>query len=136
MTFIRFLGMGWFAFFAFAGGTFAQEYNCKNPGYQQEMNYCAYQDFLAADVLLNEEYQRAVAFAKRLDGNVPDDLLGAESSLRQAQRDWVAFRDSACTAEGFVARGGTMESLLVSGCKAVLTRQRTKSLRGYVAMGS
>ena len=135
MKTLRFLVVGWFVLLASAGGVFAQEYNCKNPGYQQEMNYCSYQDFLAADVLLNEEYQRAVAFAKRLDGYVPADLVGAESSLRQAQRDWIVFRDSACTAEGFVARGGTMESLLVSSCKAVLTRQRTKALRGYVAMG-
>ena len=31
------------------GGAMAQEYNCKNPQYQQEMNYCAYQSFLFED---------------------------------------------------------------------------------------
>jgi len=117
-------------------GSFAQEYNCQNPQFQQEMNYCAYQDYLAADRVLNKQYQRAIAFARQIDAVLPENLLGAEEALRQAQRAWIPFRDAACVAEGFISRGGTMEPLLVSSCLAFMTRQRTETLVNYADMGS
>lgn len=112
-------------------GSVAQEqnYNCKNPQYQQEMNYCAYQDFLVADEKLNVVYRLAIAATKMMDGYYEGDQQGAEQALREAQRAWVIFRDKACEVEGFVSRGGTMEPLLVSSCKAHLTEQRTEGLR-------
>ncbi len=112
-------------------GSVAQEqnYNCADPQYQQEMNYCAYQDFLVADEKLNAVYGLAIAAAKKMDGYYEGNQQGAEQALREAQRAWVIFRDKACEVEGFVSRGGTMEPLLVSSCKARLTEQRTEGLR-------
>lgn len=108
----------------------AQTWNCDQPDTlpQQGMNYCAYQDWQAADADLNATYKRAVAAMKQLDADLPDDMKGAVSTLREAQRAWITFRDKACAAEGYLFRGGTMEPLIVSGCKALLTQQRTKSL--------
>jgi len=103
----------------------AQEANCQNPLYQQEMNFCAAEDFQEADRELNRVYQQAIAFMKELDRDQINELFGAEEALRQAQRQWIKFRDAACTAEGFLFRGGTMEPFIVSGCLARLTRQRT-----------
>ena len=131
----RFIALLVVAFSTLVSGSFAQEPNCKNPQSQQEMNYCAYQDYGAADRALNKEYQRAIAFAKQIDSVLPEYLYGAEEALRKAQRAWIPFRDAACEAEGFIARGGTMEPLLVSNCLAFLTRQRTEALTNYANMG-
>jgi uncharacterized protein YecT (DUF1311 family) len=54
---------------------------------------------------------------------------GAEKALLKAQRAWIDYRDGQCEAEGFQARGGTMEPMLVAGCIANLTDQRTKELK-------
>ena len=43
-------------------------------------------------------------------------------------RAWVAYRDKACDAYGFTARGGTLEPMLVYACRADMTRQRITDL--------
>jgi uncharacterized protein YecT (DUF1311 family) len=49
--------------------------------------------------------------------------------LRAAQRAWMAFRDAECAVAGYEALGGSMESMLVSGCVAQLTKRRAAELR-------
>jgi len=132
----KILGIALLGLLALTSSSFAQEPNCQNPQSQLEMGFCAYQDYQAADRVLNKEYQRAIAFAKRMDAVLPEYLLGAEEALRQAQRAWIPFRDAACIAEGFIARGGTMESQVVSDCLAFLTRQRTEMLINFANMDS
>lgn len=114
----------------------AQEYNCNNPQFQQEMNYCSAMDYEEADRILNQDYQMAIQAMKELDRvlievyrNQNEDLSKAENTLRQAQRNWLKYRDVACETEGFLFYGGTMESMIVSGCLERLTRQRSKDLR-------
>jgi len=107
----------------------AQEYNCKDPQYQQEMNYCAALDFTQADRKLNTVYPGAIAVMKEMDRDLPPELAGAEKALRQAQRDWVKYRYGACKAEGFLFRGGTMEPLIVSTCMTRLTERRISDLQ-------
>ena len=102
--------------------------NCKNPQTQMEMNICAGLDYKAADAGLNRAYKAAIAGMKDMDANLPPELKGAEKALRQAQRAWIPYRDKACEAFGFMARGGSMESMLVGSCLADLTRKRTKEL--------
>jgi uncharacterized protein YecT (DUF1311 family) len=112
------------------------QWNCENPQAQQEMNYCAAQDFERADAELNAEYRRAIAAAQATDREEAtyrvegDNRPGEEATLREAQRAWVAFRDAHCRLEGYEARGGSMEPMLYSGCLATLTRARTTELRG------
>lgn len=114
---------------AFASAGLAQEYNCQNPQFQQEMNQCAALEFQAADRELNKVYRGAIAFMKQIDTDQPEELVGAEDALRQAQRDWIRFRDGACEAEGFLFRGGTMEPLIVATCLTRLTQRRTSDLQ-------
>ena len=52
--------------------------------------------------------------------------------MGQGQRGWIAYRDGQCELYGFEARGGSMEPMLVSGCKADMTRARTKELREFI----
>lgn len=112
------------------------EWNCDEPQYQQEMNWCAGQDYLAADTELNAQYKITVEAMKASDAayaadgtGIPDKRQSYVENLREAQRGWLRYRDGHCTLEGYAARGGSMESMLLSGCKARLTRQRTQELK-------
>ena len=108
------------------------EWNCADPMAQQELNWCAHQDFLAADAALNEQWKQTAAAMKERDADfVPmewDDRPGYFATLLEAQRAWIAFRDAHCRSEGYYARGGSLESLLVSTCKTKLTKDRTQAL--------
>jgi len=112
-----------------AAPAFAQQYNCQDPQYQQEMNFCAAQEYKAADIKLNQVYQKAIAYMKEVDGYQPPQYVGAEKALRQAERDWIKFRDSTCIVEGYLFRGGTMEPLMISTCKTRQTQLRIKDLQ-------
>jgi uncharacterized protein YecT (DUF1311 family) len=113
-------------------------WNCANPQAQQEMNYCAGQDFERADAELNNVYRSAIASAQQADrdyardggGGAIEGGPGEEATLREAQRAWVSFRDAQCRMESFEARGGSMQPMLEGGCRATLTRARTAELRG------
>lgn len=116
------------------------EWNCKDPLYQQEMNWCAGQDYFAADAELNTQWKITVAAMKASDAEFAADGSGEYDkrqsyfeNLLEAQRGWLRYRDGQCMLEGYGARGGSMESMLVSGCKARLTRQRTQELRELIA---
>jgi uncharacterized protein YecT (DUF1311 family) len=114
---------------------FGQEVDCNNAMAQIEMNICSEQDFEAADAELNAVWKDARKTAKELDAELPEELKGAEKALLEAQRAWIGYRDGQCEVAGFEARGGSMEPMLVSGCKATLTRARTKELREFIGGG-
>ncbi|MEL7196892.1 MAG: lysozyme inhibitor LprI family protein [Pseudomonadota bacterium] len=101
-------------------------------GIQQEMNICAHRDYLLADKELNEQWKLTSATMKSRDGSWKpdwDDRPGYFASLLEAQRAWITFRDAHCRVEGYVARGGSLEPLLVSTCKTALTKTRTAQLK-------
>lgn len=104
-------------------------------GIQQEINICAAQDYMIADQALNNQW--AITYAKMqardkswsesaLDN---DDRPGWRESLLNAQRAWITFRDAHCRVDGYMARGGSLERLLVSTCKTALTKARTAQLK-------
>jgi uncharacterized protein YecT (DUF1311 family) len=103
--------------------------DCKNALAQVDMNICADRDYQAADKELNVQYKKTRAAMTAWDSDLEDNLKGAEKALIKAQRAWVDYRDGECEAEGFSARGGTMEPMLVSNCLATVTRQRTRELK-------
>lgn len=107
----------------------AQDIDCDNAMAQQEMNWCAEQDWLAADAELNAVWPMARAAMKEIDAGLPADMRGADKALLEAQRAWLAFRDAECAAAGWPMRGGTAERLLIYGCLYTLTQQRTADLR-------
>nr|WP_156958554.1 lysozyme inhibitor LprI family protein [Labrenzia sp. DG1229] len=102
--------------------------NCSNPVSQMEMTLCAERDWQAADAELNTAYKVAMAKMREMDGYLPDSLKGAADALRDAQRAWVPYRDKACAAYGFLARGGTLEPQLIYVCRAQLTSTRVNEL--------
>ena len=53
-------------------------------------------------------------------------------ALLACQRAWLTYRDAQCLIEGYAARGGSMEPMLLSGCIARLTMARTQALRDLI----
>ena len=120
------------AVFAAAVPAFADDepdVDCQSPQPQMEMTYCAEQDFVAADELLNEQYTLTRQAMKDWDKEAIDGLGRAADVLLASQRAWLAFRDAQCAFYGYQARGGTMEPMLIYGCLGELTRQRTLQLK-------
>lgn len=105
-----------------------EKVDCNNAMTQLEMTTCTNLDWQQADEELNAAYKAAMSKMRETDEFLPEDQRGAAETLREAQRAWIPYRDKACDAYGFQARGGTMEPMLVYGCRAQLTEQRTKEL--------
>jgi uncharacterized protein YecT (DUF1311 family) len=106
--------------------------NCDNQMDQQTMNQCAGLDYEKADAELNTVWKAAKKAAEDADTEYSDDLKGEAEALLKAQRGWIAYRDGQCDLAGFEARGGSMESMLVSGCLAEMTKARTKELQAFI----
>ncbi len=111
-----------FATFMLSGEVLAKQPNCANPQTQLELNYCAGQSFQKRDRELNQVYQ---ALLPRLSQSRRQRLV-------TAQLNWIRFRDDECTFFGSYAEGGSMQPMLVAGCKDRLTQQRTADLRAYL----
>ncbi|MCI5076311.1 lysozyme inhibitor LprI family protein [Oricola sp.] len=115
----------------------AQEWDCSKPDMlpQQGMNWCAAMDYKRADEALNALWPQVRKAMKEQDAELKamsPDLAGADAALMKAQRAWIDYRDGQCESVGFQARGGSLEPLLVSGCKARMTQARVAELRALV----
>lgn len=102
--------------------------DCTDPQAQMEMNYCAEQDYKAADAALNVAYKAAMKAMKEIDSYLEGDQKGAADALLAAQRDWIPYRDKACTSEGYMVQGGSMQPLIIYECLERLTKARTANL--------
>ena len=104
---------------------------CDDPQTQTDMNICAQNNYAAADKELNAQWTITVKRMKEYDSTLDrrhDTRPGYFETLLKAQRAWLGYRDAHCASAGYYARGGSLESLLVSSCKAQLTRERTAQL--------
>lgn len=106
----------------------AQEVDCANAEMQMELTYCAEQDWIAADAELNAAYGVARKMMQDIDADLEVSQRGAADYLREGQRSWVSFRDATCAAEGYTMHGGSAEPMVIYGCRARLTEQRTADL--------
>jgi len=116
---------------AASSAVFAQEAetDCKDPQTQMEMTSCEQDRYGEADKALNAQWKTTRAQMAEVDKNQEENDRGAEKALLTAQRAWISYRDAQCEAEGFQARGGSMEPMLVAGCLANLSDTRTKELK-------
>ncbi len=112
-----------------AGAASAQDVDCAQAQAQVELTFCAEQDWMAADDLLNAAYRKARSVMQNIDADLPEDEQGAEANLQTAQRAWITFRDAACAAEGYQMHGGSAEPMVIYGCRARLTTARAEDLR-------
>ncbi|HEX8044751.1 lysozyme inhibitor LprI family protein [Rhizobium sp.] len=131
--FLRLVASGAFvAVILMCGSAFAQndpQVDCDNAETQPDLNVCSQRAYDTADKALNEQYKKTRAAMVAIDDDLDADLKGAEKELLKAQRAWLDYRDGQCEAEGFQAAGGSLRPMLVTGCKATLTKARTKELK-------
>ena len=119
--------------FMFVAAAAAQQApDCTDPQTQADMNICSARSYRAADALMSRQYEAVAARMKKMDSNLDqtyDDRPGYFAAFLDSQRAWLKFRDAHCIVEGYYARGGTMEPLLVNTCFEELTKQRTEQLQ-------
>lgn len=113
------------------------EWNCADPQVQAEMNWCAGQDYAAADAALNAQWAVTAAAMKQRDAEwaelgSSDKRPGFFTSLLDSQRGWLRYRDAHCRVDGYAARMGSLEPFLAATCKTRLTRLRTAELKDLV----
>lgn len=95
---------------------------CANPQSQAEMNQCAAKDYIAADGVLNQVYQKLVA---KLDEE-------EKAQLKEAQTAWIKYRDTNCDFVADQFKGGTMRPMIYAVCLADVTKKRTSELRTQI----
>ncbi len=103
---------------AAAGENAPPPIDCKNAATQMELDYCAGQDFKAADAKLNALYQQLMG-----KYDVADQAL-----LRAAEEKWIAWRDSECAFETALTVGGTIHSMMETQCDTEKTAAHIKEL--------
>lgn len=106
----------------------AQAQDCAEAMTQSDINACMYADWEAADADLNAVWKEAMAVMKAIDADLPEDEQGAAAQLRTGQKAWITFRDATCAAEGYLMHGGSAEPMVIYGCMARLTEQRSEDL--------
>ena len=87
---------------------------------QQGMNRCAGEAYERADEALNAQWKKVMA----VYGDDPE----TKAILLDSQRSWLKYRDSQCRLTAHDSLGGSIYSLILSGCLADLTRKRTQQL--------
>ncbi|MBS9722608.1 lysozyme inhibitor LprI family protein [Tianweitania sp. BSSL-BM11] len=102
----------------------ANAQNCKDAQTQADMTECAGKAYEEADTKLNETYEKVTS---RLT-----DLPEIKTSLTNAQRAWISFRDAECAFSNAQAGGGTLHGTLINQCLTDMTNQRIEALEGYL----
>ncbi len=86
------------------------------------------------DTLLNDHYTKALAAAETADKELAEIGSAAEPAapvLKQAQRDWIAFRDSSCRYQDLRYQGGTAGGPAAASCQMQLTAEQALRLRSF-----
>jgi uncharacterized protein YecT (DUF1311 family) len=96
---------------------------CELDGSQRDINDCAAARLAQADTAMNTRYQEQL---QRLSP-------ANRERLRQSQRAWISYRNSACVYEAGPQKD--LRSFWIGEdrlCRARLTKQRTEILKEYV----
>jgi uncharacterized protein YecT (DUF1311 family) len=107
---------------------------CANATTQTDMNACAAMDAHVADGRINRQWSVTYGVMKKRDGS--DKSRGGgpgyAATLLAAQRAWLQFREKQCVVEGLEYLGGSMQPMVISGCRKQMTDARTKQLAELV----
>lgn len=98
------------------------------------MSHCLGKEYDLWDAKLNASYARAMAGAEATDAEMAGMGSAAEKQaplLKRMQRDWIAFRDSACSYEGSRWGGGSGAGPASVDCMLQLTAEQYLRLRAW-----
>jgi uncharacterized protein YecT (DUF1311 family) len=94
---------------------------------QQAMNICAGEAFQRADGDLNRMWRE---IQSHYSGDADMKKL-----LLEGQRSWLKYRDAQCELTAYDSRGGSMWPMVISGCRADITRRRVQELKDMLGEG-
>ena len=107
--------------------------DCSKAATQTDINQCAGRNYEAADKVLNDVFEKAIAKAKQNDHEVKEGAkYSYEEALRTAQRAWIAFRDADC-AQPPRELAGSISTMDQLDCMTDRTTERTDELKGDVS---
>ncbi len=109
----------------------AQAASCAQPNTQMEMNRCASIDYQREDAAMTAQWRKTLAYMRAQDrdpNSSSEKRPNYGDTLLESQRAWLRYRDTQCAIEGYAARGGTMEPMLIAICKETMTAARRKTL--------
>lgn len=115
-----------------AAATALSQLNCNSPVTQADINICASRDAKAADAAMVSEYKIATVILGDMDRDIDrkyDKRPSYSAALLASQRAWLKFRDAECAVEGYAARGGSIENMIVDECIAAVSDERTKQIK-------
>lgn len=116
-------------------GAEAQEPACLDKAQSTvEMYDCIANDLKVADEKLNQAFQKLISsfdITKDTLDFEKESLEAKKRRLIQAEKDWIAFRDSDCEFAGSTMYGGTGEKLIVMSCLLGRTEERLSELQHY-----
>lgn len=101
------------------GAAQSDEDPCADPITQSDMNACASTQARAAEIKMLQVARRVAAALQSYDQSARE--MGGEDShereaFEEAQSQWAEAVRLDCRVEGVLARGGSMEPLLISQC--------------------
>jgi uncharacterized protein YecT (DUF1311 family) len=107
---------------------------CPNAVTQTDMNACAAMDAHVADGRINRQWTITYGEMKKRDAEEPSrgGGPGYAAALLAAQRAWLQYREKQCVVEGLEYSGGSMQPMVISGCRAQMTDAQTKQLAKLV----
>jgi uncharacterized protein YecT (DUF1311 family) len=113
----------------FASATAAEEWICDKAMSNAETRHCADREFRKHDAELNRLYKKLLQDAASLGDVGPGYGVPPLEALKQSQRAWVAFRDANCHWKSTSFYGGSGQSVIMSTCLAIATRDRVEELK-------
>lgn len=98
-----------------------------------DVNACLAREYREADKVLNQQYNKAMAYMRSHDAewDTRHDPRLLSVQLRDAQRSWIKQRDMDCDVKYNLYIQGTIRTAMGLGCKIEMTKQRTQFLRGF-----
>jgi len=102
---------------------------CSGQQTNVEFKDCLYRQYLAVDRELNQVWKQVIAAIRKSDYLEPKTRKAWEGRLREAQRNWVRFKEIDCNeAVGYEWWGGTGAGSAISFCLIRHTVLRTENL--------
>lgn len=102
---------------------------CDNESSNVEYIGCLNRLAEEQDKTLNQLYGQVKALADGYDKSAEQSIPKIAPHLKQAQRNWIAFRDEQCSMEYGIAQGGTAGGGYNADCLCNLTYHRNEDLR-------
>lgn len=119
---VRVIGLA--AVFLMSGGALMAS-DCAKLTERARIEACVGDDFQRADATLNTVYKQLMAKLGK----------SGQTSLRDAERAWIGFRDKHCAFVGSAAEGGSIQATIVGQCQTELTVDRVAQLARQLNCG-